>query len=182
MEPRQRARITRRRHRPVAQVYVHVSSDMLAEGGSARIEKLGPVLVDELSHVVGHANIRLTPVVYVNAAQSPVDGYEIPERIRQEVICRDRFEVFPWSSREARHLDLDHTDPYRWDGTPGQTRPGNLGPLARKAHRAKTHAGWQLTQPEPGTFGWRSPRGQFYEVGPGGTRDLTQRTPLDDTG
>jgi hypothetical protein len=169
---------SRRRHAPTAQVYVHVSTDVLEDGGAARIEKLGPVLVDELSHVVGHHRIRLTPVVYVNDAPEPaVDAYDIPEPMREAVLIRDRHEVFPYSSREARGCDLDHTIPYV-DGEPDQTRPSNLGPLSRRPHRGKTHAGWKLKQPRPGIFWWTSPRGQTYRVGPDGTRD---RTPADPT-
>ncbi|MFT4110073.1 hypothetical protein [Propionicimonas sp.] len=164
---------SRRRHAPTAQVFVHVGSDLLEDGGPARVEKIGPILVDELSHLVGHHRIRLTPVVYVNGAPEPaVDAYHIPEPIRESVLARDRFKVFPYSSREARGCDLDHTVAYV-GGTPGQTRPSNLGPLTRRAHRGKTHAGWTLDQPRPGVFRWTSPRGQTYRVGPDGTTNLT---------
>lgn len=33
-------------------------------------------------------------------------------------------------------------------------------------HRAKTHGGWRLTQPHPGTFLWTSPLGFGYLVTP----------------
>ena len=167
---------SRHRHAPTAQVYVHLSSDVLEDGGPARIEKLGPVLVDELSHVVGHHRIKLTPVVYVHDAEQPVDAYDIPEPMRESVLGRDRYEVFPYSSREARGCDLDHTIPYV-DGEPDQTRPSNLGPLTRRPHRGKTHGGWRLDQPRPGIFWWTSPRGQIYRVGPDGTRNLTPADP-----
>ncbi|MBO1032084.1 DUF222 domain-containing protein [Tessaracoccus sp. SD287] len=49
------------------------------------------------------------------------------------------------------------------------TGPHNLGPLSRKVHRAKTFGGWQLTQPSPGTFLWRSPLGFGYLVTPSHT-------------
>lgn len=58
-------------------------------------------------------------------------------------------------------------------GRGGQTRLENLGPLSRRAHRAKTHGGWRLTQPQPGTFHWRSPAGFEYLVTPRGTTTLT---------
>ena len=45
----------------------------------------------------------------------------------------------------------------------------NLGPLSRKAHRAKTHGRWKLEQPTPGTFHWTSPHGYQYQVTPTGT-------------
>lgn len=51
-------------------------------------------------------------------------------------------------------------------GGPGRTEPGNLGPLSRLFHRAKTHGGWQLSQPMPGVFLWRSPLGFGYLVTP----------------
>jgi hypothetical protein len=166
---------SRRRHAPTAQVYVHLNPDTLEDGGPARIEKIGPVLVDELSHVVGHHRIKLTPVVYVHdTPERAVDAYEIPQPMRESVLGRDRHEVFPWSSREARGCDLDHTIPYV-PGELGQTRPSNLGPLTRRPHRGKTHGGWKLEQPRPGIFWWHSP-GQAYRVGPDGTRNLTNRT------
>ena len=36
---------------------------------------------------------------------------------------------------------------------------GNLGPLTRTEHRAKTLGGWQARQPDLGTYLWRSPEG-----------------------
>lgn len=130
----------RRRHRPTAQVFVHVSDENLEHGGVARIEHLGAVLVDDLSRVVGHHRIKLTPVLNTGGTEPVVDAYEVPERMRELVGVRDRYDVFPYSSREARGLDLDHTVAYV-EGAPGQTLPSNLGPLTRRAHRAKTHAG-----------------------------------------
>src|SRR6478609_5396840 len=56
-------------------------------------------------------------------------------------------------------LDLDHTIPHTKHGPPGQTAMGNLGPLTRTEHRAKTLGGWQARQPDLGTYLWRSPDG-----------------------
>lgn len=162
----------RRRHAPVAQVFVHVNADNLENDGPARIERLGPVLVDDLSRVVGHHRIKLTPVLRIDGPESVVDAYEVPGAMREVVLARDRHEVFPFSSREARGLDLDHTVPYL-EGVEGQTRPSNLGPLSRRAHRGRTHGGWSVEQPRPGVFWWQSPRGQLLRVGPDGTRNLT---------
>ncbi|MCW5951359.1 MAG: HNH endonuclease [Propionibacteriaceae bacterium] len=163
---------SRRRHAPVAQVFVHVTSDNLEHGGVARVERLGPVWVDDLSRVVGHHRINLTAIVPTGDPEPVVDAYEVPDRMREIVMARDRHEVFPWSSREARSLDLDHT--VAWvEGAPGQTRPSNLEPLSRRPHRGKTHGDWRLDQPRPGVFWWRSPRGQIFRVGPDGTRNMT---------
>lgn len=165
----------RRRHRPTAQVFVHISADQLQHDGIARVEQLGAVLVDDLSRVVGHHRIKLTPVVNLGGVEPVVDAYEIPAPMRNLVYIRDRFDVFPFSSREARGLDLDHTVAYV-EGEPGQTRPSNLGPLSRRAHRGKTHRRWRVEQPCPGVFWWHSPLGQVFRVGPSGTCDLTSHT------
>ncbi|MGB7964501.1 MAG: hypothetical protein WCF12_16280, partial [Propionicimonas sp.] len=113
----------------------------------------------------------------------PVDAYEIPARIRRAVLLRHPWEVFPYSARPSPRLDLDHTRPCRWDGTPGQTDPDNLGPLSRKVHRAKTRAGWRLRQPRPGLFVWRSPLGRRYWITPDGlTHNDPDHRPRDDPG
>lgn len=100
-------------------------------------------------------------------------AYEAPPRMREWVQLRNQLEVFPFSERSSRGLDLDHTIPYRWTmdarEAPPQTRPDNLGPLGRLAHRVKTHGGWQLSQPVAGTFLWRSPLGFGYLVTPSRT-------------
>ena len=77
-------------------------------------------------------------------------------------------EPFPFSQRDSVGLDLDHTVPYQ-PGRPGQTRVGNLAPLTRRVHRAKTAGYWVMHQPEPGRIEWRSPLGYRYDVTPFGT-------------
>ncbi len=165
----QSVRSTDPRLLPEATIYVHVAEETLLTGrGTCRVEGIGPLAATMLRLLVGHTRIRVTPVIQPHE-QVAVDAYEIPERIRRQVILRDSHEVFPFSARSARNQDLDHTVPYR-EGAKGQTRASNLGPLSRKAHRAKTHGGWQLEQPTPGTFHWRSPGGYHYRVGRNGTR------------
>jgi len=152
--------------RPTSRVFVHLHADALTgQHPVARVETIGPILVSQLARIVGHARIKVTPVLHLGADEPAVDAYEIPDRIREHVIQRDRHEVFPYSSRPARRQDLDHTIPYQ-PGGESQTRPSNLGPLSRRAHRAKTHAGWQLSQPEPGIFYWTTELGQTFTVSP----------------
>ena len=153
---------------PQAQLYVHVAEETLLHGrGTARVEGVGPLSVTMLRHLLGNCRVRLTPVIrpYSKIA---VDAYEIPDRIRNQVLIRDAVEVFPYSSRPSRNQDLDHTEPYR-PQRPGQTRADNLGPLSRKVHRAKTHGDWEVEQPSAGVFHWKSPAGYEYRVGPHGT-------------
>ena len=159
---------------PRAVVHLHLSGgDLNGEDGVARAERLGPLHVQQLRHLLGHSRVTLGRIVRGDA-DAGVATYEIPERMRDVVVARDRYEIFPFSSRPARSQDLDHTDEYRPDahGTL-QTRPGNLGPLSRKAHRAKTFGTWHLNQPRPGIFWWHSPGGITYRVDPDGTTQLT---------
>jgi hypothetical protein len=102
--------------------------------------------------------------------------------MRDQVILRDRHCVFPWCGHDARTCDLDHLIPYQEDGPPGQTHPGNLAPLCRRHHRAKTHTTWTYTRNPDGSYTWTSRHGHTYEVGPHGTRPTQATGPPDDTG
>jgi hypothetical protein len=160
---------------PKATLVIHLSDDTLTTGlGTGRCEQLGPLTVEQIKAVLAHSRVTVKPVFNPNGIIA-VDEYEIPEAIRRAVLQRHPFEVFPYASRPSAGLDQDHTRPYRFgvNRPPGQTGPDNLGPLRRKSHRAKTHAGWQLHQPEPGLFTWVSPLGRRYVVTPAGiTNDL----------
>jgi hypothetical protein len=83
--------------------------------------------------------------------------------------------VFAYAAAVSRSIDVDHTIPYLSrdrGGPPGQTRIGNLGPQTRRHHRHKTYGGWQVRQPEPGTWIWRSPHKHIYLVNATGTDPL----------
>ena len=160
---------------PRVQVYLHLTGPFWADtDGVARVETLGPLLTHQVAKITKGCHVRLTPVIHPDRSQIVVDAYEIPLWMRDHVTLRDAYSIFPWSSIEARLLDLDHTTPYI-PGAPGQTRPGNLGPLHRHAHRVKTHAGWHLTQPQPGRFHWITPAGQHITVDWNGTHPVSDR-------
>jgi hypothetical protein len=150
---------------PTATLVIHLSDDTLTTGvGIGRCEQLGPLTITQIIQLLGHTKVEVQPVFNPNGI-TPVDAYEIPAAMRRAVLQRHPFEVFPYGTRSGG-FDLDHTKPYQWGGNwrPGQTDPDNLGPLRRKSHRAKTHAGWRLTQPEPGQFTWTSPLGRRYLI------------------
>lgn len=173
-----RLRWTDPRLLPKSRVYVHVAEDTVLHGrGPARAEHIGPIAAGMLALLVGHTRIQLTPVIrpYDDLV---VDSYEIPQRIRDQVIMRDSCEVFPFSSRSARGGQHDHTKPYR-AGVKNQTRAANLGALTTKVHRAKTHGRWRLKQPKPGIFWWTSPAGNRYRVSPRGSMPMPANTPLE---
>jgi hypothetical protein len=165
------------RARPRAVVYVHLAAEALTAGtGIARVEQVGPILIDRLHALLGdHCRINLKPVVDLPAAHTPVDAYEIPAALREQLLLRNPADVFPYATAVSRQIDVDHTIPYLdrdQGGPPGQTRIGNLGPHTRRHHRLKTHGRWRVRQPEPGTWLWRSPRHRIYLINPSGTHPL----------
>ena len=165
------------RARPPAVLYVHLSSEALNDGsGVARVEDVGPVLLGRLRSVLGdRCMINLKPVIDLPAGHTPVDSYEIPARLREQLQLRYPADVFPYAAAVSRRIDVDHTIRYLspdCGGPPGQTRIGNLGPHVRRHHRCKTHSGWQVRQPEPGSWLWRSPHRRIYLVNASGTHPL----------
>ena len=165
------------RARPRAVVYVHLSGEALTAGtGVARVENVGPVLLGRLRLLLGdHCSINLKPVIDLPSGHTPIDAYEIPASLREQLQLRYPADVFPYAAAASRPIDVDHTIPYLSPdrgGPPGQTRLGNLGPHARRHHRLKTHGRWQVRQPEPGIWLWRSPHGKIYLVNATGTHPL----------
>src|SRR5438445_621397 len=65
--------------------------------------------------------IRVTPVIDTDA-NLHITLYEIPERVRRQIIERDPSCVFPWCGRPADRADIDHIKPYG----PGETESENL--------------------------------------------------------
>lgn len=129
---------------PRAEVVIHLTDTTLAASeGLVRSPGLRPLSAEWLDDLFGaHHRITVRPVIDANH-QAPSDAYECPPTMREAVELRNPVEVFPWSTRRCRGLDLDHTQPWRPPGGEpgGPTHPDNLGPLTRKAHRAKTHGG-----------------------------------------
>lgn len=123
-----------------------------------------------LTEVLAGCHVIIKPIL-IESHQHPIDSHQIPDRMRDIVYARNPVDVFPFATTPATACDLDHTTAYRTDAPPGagQNRPDNLGPLARRSHRAKTHGGWQVNQPRPGHYQWTSPAGYTYTVTPEGT-------------
>ena len=119
--------------------------------------------------------LTVTPVID-QTTEIAVDSYEIPPRLRRQVVERDATCTFPWCGNAGRH-DLDHLDPWRppdEGGPPDQTRTSNLSRLCRFHHRLKTNGDWTVERdPLTSDLTWTSPLGRRYLVTPSGT------TPLD---
>lgn len=88
--------------------------------------------------------------------------YHPPDDLAEIVRARDRTCLSPVCAAAARGCDLDHREPFRPDGTGGATSADNLGPLCRRDHLLKTHAGWHLDRDETATFTWTTPTGHTY--------------------
>ena len=151
---------------PPATLYIHLSREALETGaGVARMEDVGPITIGQASEFLRHSHVTIKPVIDL-ADDRPVDGYEVPTRLREQLHLRQPASAFPWSSATGRRMDADHTIPYGR----GPTAITNLGKLTRFEHRVKTHApGWSHRQPEPGVHEWRTPTGYQYTVDHDGT-------------
>lgn len=66
-------------------------------------------------------------------------SYVVPPPLADHLIALHRHSASPHSAVPAAGCDMDHNVPYDQGGA---TDPWNVTPLARRWHRAKTHAGW----------------------------------------
>ncbi|HEV8527348.1 MAG TPA: HNH endonuclease, partial [Actinomycetes bacterium] len=88
--------------------------------------------------------------------------YRPPQDLIDQVIARDRTCRGIGCDRPARSCQIDHTIPY----PDGPTAQGNTGPFCDRQHLFKTHGGWQVSQPTPGQFVWRTLTGHTYTKHP----------------
>ncbi|WP_460792009.1 hypothetical protein [Nocardioides maradonensis] len=154
-----------------ATIYLHLTRATLADAGVARCEDLGPLLLEQVTSLLGHRNIKLQPVLDLNAVQTS-HAYEHPTRMRTRGILRTGGDAFPHSASSSRKLDHDHVVPFDPGGPPGQTTDRNHAPLTRLHHRVKTHdPGWQVEQIGLGAYRWTTPHGLCRVVTPRGTRE-----------
>jgi hypothetical protein len=79
----------------------------------------------------------------------------------------------PYATSTSRRVDYDHATPYDDTGPPAQTGSHNSGPLARRHHRWKTHAGYTARQSGDGRYAWTTPHGLAFIVDHHGTRRVT---------
>jgi hypothetical protein len=163
--------------RPRVVLHFHLAEAALRTGHAIiRPENGDPITLHQLTEFLrrSQCQVRIQPVLNPTAV-APVDSYEIPAQLRAAVKALQVADVFPFGTCLSPHMDLDHTEryvPMDYGGPPGQTRLGNLGPMARPGHRAVTHGGWQKHQPEPGYYIHRSPIGYVYLVTNQGTLAL----------
>ena len=163
-----------------ATLYIHMNEDCFtgAENGVSRTEGHGPITIDQAREFLGHANVTIKQVIDLADAR-PVDGYEAPSRLWEQMFLRNPADVFPFGTHLGRRKDVDHNVPYvppDDGGPPGQTSPDNLGFLVRKHHRIKTHGGTAVWQATEGVYVWRTRHGALYIVDHTGTRKVRGAT------
>ncbi|MCW2784058.1 MAG: endonuclease [Marmoricola sp.] len=162
-------------------LYLHLSQDAItgtrtgSGDGTGLMENAGKQLVTseqirQWCRTAGAVTVR--PVIDLNEEISNT-GYRPSNRLREQVILRDRWCPFPFCECDARHSDLDHIKEYDPDGPPGQTATSNFGAPCRTHHRVKTFSTWTYTMIESGVFLWRSPHGYQFLKDRNGTRDVT---------
>ncbi|MCP3420257.1 HNH endonuclease signature motif containing protein [Nocardioides pinisoli] len=149
-------------------------------GPTGRLEE-GPrlVLLDQIKAWCADTRTKVTikPVIDLNADLS-TPAYAVPDKLREQVILRDRTCVFPWCTRPARRADIDHVIPHDPDAAaegreqPGPTQTDNLACLCRTHHRLKTHSAWRYEMVAPGAFEWTSPHGHRYRRDHTGTEHI----------
>ncbi len=83
-------------------------------------------------------------------------AYEIPERLREQIIGRDHTCVFPGCTAPARACDIDHIVPFdhAQPARGGPTATENLACLCRRHHRLKTTGRVSYRMTSPGAFAW----------------------------
>lgn len=153
-----------------ATVFVHIDAAVLAgfATGVARVEDLGPMLLEQVAALLRHRSIDLQPVIDLRSGAA-VDAYEHPAACKERTLLRTGGDVFPHSSSRTRRLDHDHVAPYDKNGPPGQTGDHNDAPLTRRHHRAKTHLPYRALQLGLGAYRWETPHGLVRVVSRYGT-------------
>lgn len=170
---REPAPAPKRRRRP-ATINVHVTDAVLTGrvAGLARVEGMGPMLLEQVADLLRHREVTVQPVIDLNHTRS-VNAYEHPTAVKQRTRLRTVYDVFPHSaSRATTRLDHDHPEPFDPGGPPGQTGDNNDAPLTRYHHRAKTHDGYAVRQLGLGAYRWVTPHGLARIVTLTGTRKI----------
>jgi len=165
---------------PTVVLHVHLHEAALTTGdGVARVEGLGPLTLTRLAELLRHHTVKVQPVKDLSD-RVRYTAYEHPETLRDQVHLITGGDYWPFATSTSRRVDLDHPTPYQHDGAgedgrdtpPDQTGSHNSGPLGRRHHRWKTHAGYQSRQCGEGRYVWLTPHGLGFLVDHTGTHRI----------
>ena len=184
--------------RPAATLYVHLSTSALRSarttacgcactgtrthvasdhhGGVARVEDLGPFGLEQLPDLLARTRLRVTPVLDLSDRVRST-AYEHSEALKERVHLLTGGDYWPFATSTARRVDYDHPTPYDHDAVeppdpPTQTGTHNSGPLGRRHHRWKTHAGFRARQCGENRYVWLTPHGLAFLTDHRGTHPL----------
>ncbi|CAN5555262.1 hypothetical protein BH11ACT8_BH11ACT8_17100 [soil metagenome] len=164
--------------KPAKQIVLYLHLSRAAVAGLdpvGRCEGLDlPLLEQQIRRWCGRTDAHLTvrPVIDLEDHHQ-VDAYEVPDRLREQVILLHGRCVFPYCRAKARNADCDHTTPFDpVDPAAGPTCSCNLAPLCRHHHRLKTHTAWRYVRLDATTYRWTDPHGLTYVRDRAGTRTL----------
>jgi hypothetical protein len=119
--------------------------------------------LDELAQLLGRLKIGFASIAKGACDHRHREDRYRPGRQLQDLVrARNATCPAPGCGASSYHCDLDHTK--AWPD--GDTDECNLGPPCRHHHRLKQASGWNLAQPQPGSFTWTTPAGRAYHVGP----------------
>ena len=135
--------------RPETHVVVSLSTLLGLTDEPAEVPGLGPIPADVARELAadGRWSAWVTGATGIVTATGS-RGYVPSEPIARLVRARHPHCRFPGCRQAAMRCDLDHAIPW----PRGATTAANLGPLCRRHHLLKTHAGWSL---EPGVASTR---------------------------
>jgi hypothetical protein len=100
--------------RPRAVLHFHLSEAAVGTGHAiVRPEDGGPLTFVELVEFLGRTGcqVRIQPLLDPTEI-APIDGYEVPQRLRAAVRVRQVADVFPFGTCVSPQMDLDHTERY----------------------------------------------------------------------
>jgi hypothetical protein len=160
---------------PKAVLYVHLHEAALhGAGGVARVEDLGPATLTSLQALLARTALTVQPVLDLSD-RVRTTAYEHPESLKERVHLVTGGDYWPYATSTNRRVDYDHPIRYDDTGPPGQTGTHNSGPLGRRHHRYKTHAGYRSRQCGAGRYVWLTPHGLGYLVDARGTRRISYK-------
>ncbi len=153
--------------RPEISVIVDLPTILGLADHPAQIPGVGPVPADVARELAAEGRWR----AWITDASGAVTatgraGYVPSAGMARLVRAREPHCRFPGCRQPSSRCDLDHAIPW----PRGATEATNLGPLCRRHHVLKTHAGWDLDPPEsestvdsdverPVAWRWRTPAG-----------------------
>ncbi len=154
--------------RPEIQVVVSLETLLRLAQDPAEVAGLGPIPAEMARELAADGRWR----AWVTDASGAVvatgtRGYVPSSALARAVRAREQYCRMPGCRTPSLRCDLDHTVAY----PAGATTAANLGPLCRRHHVLKTHAGWDLkptghpdaapgvSSSGPPAWRWRTPAG-----------------------